>query len=136
MEALNREEILEKLKPLFQLGMSISKACDTSGICDDQTIQNWIKEDSTISMKIKMWQGYVSSKAREIVALKINEEGDIEAAKWWLERKEKKEFSNRTEVTGEDGVPIGESENVKQISLDLKELFEKYGNNQEPRPTQ
>lgn len=125
MEALDHEKTLESLRPYFQLGMSITKACETSGVCDDQTILNWIKEDPSISSRIKAWQNYVSQRARTVIADKINEQNDPDAAKWWLERKEKKEFSTRSEVTGEDGVPLNPNNEVlKGIGDDLKKLVQ------------
>ena len=105
-KAYNREEILEQLKSFFLLGMSITKACETSGICDDQTILNWIKDDDTIRAKITGWQNYVSASAREVWAKEITEKKNYIAAKEWLERKEKKEFSQRQEITGGEGGPI------------------------------
>lgn len=105
-KVLNKQETLEALKPYFLLGMSITKACETSGICDDQTILNWIKKDNTIRAKITGWQNYLSSKAREVWANKIQEEKDYQAAKDWLERKEKQEFSQKTEVENSGDITI------------------------------
>ena len=34
------------------------------------------------------------------------QEGDVNTAKWYAERKRKQEFSLRQEITGEDGEPI------------------------------
>lgn len=99
----NKDEILQSLKPYFLLGMSITKACETLGNIQDQTILNWINDDPSIGVKIKAWQNYLSAKAREVWAARIQEGKDYTAAKEWLERKEKSEFSGRTELTGADG---------------------------------
>lgn len=101
-----KDELLELLKPYFLLGMSIHKACATSGLCDDQTILNWC-EDVEIRKKIESWQNYLSAKARNVVADKINQ-GSVEDSWKWLERKEKQEFSPKSEVenTGEINIKI------------------------------
>jgi len=98
----DREKTLEDLKPYFLLGMSIDKACQTSGILDGDTVYRWCK-DFEVRKRVEAWQNYVSSKAREVWANEVNEKKNYTASKEWLERKEKGEFAPRSEVTGPEG---------------------------------
>lgn len=114
--ALDKEKTLESLRPYFQRGMSITKACEASGVCDDQTIFNWQREDPEISRRITAWQNTVSSKARSLLAEAITTEDAtknpltkrerIRLAKWWLRHKERKEFSTRQEVESSGGLQL------------------------------
>lgn len=100
---LDKEKTLELLRPYFERGWSITRACETSGLCDDQTILNWIKDDISIRAKIKSWQRLISDAAVDVWKAKIINDKDYQASKEWLERKEKSEFSTRSEQTGANG---------------------------------
>lgn len=131
MKALDRDEVLELLKPYFLLGMSITRACETSNVCDDQTILNWIREDESISRKIKAWQNYLPSKAEEVIATRIHK-GDVKTSKWYVERKLRNEYSRRTEITGPDGGMTKEQEALKNIANNLSQLVEKKDGRRSP----
>lgn len=47
---------------------------------------------------------------------KYIEQGDIDTAKWYLERKKKAEFSTRRELVGEDGEPL--AVNISVVGVD------------------
>lgn len=100
----DKEQTIEALRPYYQLGCSTFKACAYAGI-PLSTVQTWIDADDDLRCKIVAWQNEMAAKARmnwrEQVANK-----NYEASKQWLERKEKDEFSQRTEQTGADGVPL------------------------------
>ena len=95
-KAYDKKKIIEVLKPYFLLGYSVNKACEVAGI-PQSTVQTWIDKDEELRLKIRGWINYVSSKSREVVAKSVTENENKEDAKWWLERREKKDFSTRTE---------------------------------------
>lgn len=101
-----RDRIIhEVLKPYFLLGQSVERAC-RNGKFPVSTFRDWLAEDEVLRREIESWQHYALSKAEETIVKKINE-GDIDTAKWYAERKGKKEgYSNRVEITGEDGEKI------------------------------
>lgn len=120
---LDKEKTLETLRPYFERGMSITKACEASGICDDQTIFNWIKDDElnggtnpSLSSRIKAWQNTVSTAARNLIAEGITETDPkkaplakrerIRLARWWLRHKERKEFSTRQEIENSGSIDL------------------------------
>lgn len=99
--AWNKEIATEVLKPFFQLGCSVTKACKYAGIAQ-QTVDTWIQEDEGLRLKITGWQNEIAAKARQNWRQKVAA-GEFDASKQWLERVEKDEFSLRTENTAADG---------------------------------
>lgn len=97
----NQEEMIRTLEPYFKLGCNLKKACDYAGI-PYTTVHTWVSADEELRIKINSWQNEVNEEARRVWASKIKG-GDFFASKEWLERKEKDEFSNRTELTGAEG---------------------------------
>jgi hypothetical protein len=95
-KAWNREEVTETLKPFFQLGYSVRKACEYAGIAQ-QTVDTWIQNDEELRLKIIAWQHEIDTEARKVIKEKIGTEKDVNTATWWAERKEKDEFSIRQE---------------------------------------
>lgn len=91
-----REEILKALKQYFTLGYNRHKSCMFIGF-DSSTLYKWEEKDHSLSKKIDGWINSVNAKARENIAKEIKQ-GDKESSKWWLERREKKDWSQRTEL--------------------------------------
>lgn len=88
-----KEEIVELLKPKFQLGMNVERACKAIQF-PSTTFKTWLGEDELLRLKVEAWQGETAEEA--IKALKQSiKDGTEESAKWWLERKEKDEFGQK-----------------------------------------
>lgn len=103
-KAFDKEKVLETLRPYFQLGCSVPKACAYAGI-RYETVWKWLKDDEELRIQITAWQNEINEAARKVFRDKINK-GDYQAAKDWISKKEKDEFSDRQEVTGKDGEPV------------------------------
>lgn len=103
-KAWNKEEVVEVLKPHFQLGCSIQRACDYAGIASS-TVKTWIENDETLRLKITSWQNELSLLARknwkeslvEGRPTKFGPDKYTPAAEW-LQVREKEDFSKRTET--------------------------------------
>lgn len=100
----NREEVIELLKPYFKMGCSVTKACKYAGI-PQSTVATWISGDELLRLKIENWQSEPNHMARSNWIAKMAE-GDYQASVEWLKRREKDDFSERTEQTGADGSTI------------------------------
>jgi hypothetical protein len=96
----NKEKIIEAIEPYLKLGYSVNKACILAKI-PTSTVATWMEKDDSLRKKFESWQNMVSAKARETIARSINK-GDKQDAKWWLERREKKDFSTQ-QIIGGDG---------------------------------
>lgn len=109
-KAWDKEQVVELLKPKFQLGYSVNKACELINL-PASTFKTWLETDDELRLKVNAWQNEISDMARKVWQESIvtgieQKNGTFDKytpAKEWLERREKKEFSTRTEVTGEDG---------------------------------
>ena len=100
----NRDEVIKVLEPYFKLGCNVAKACSYSGI-PRTTVQTWIENDEELRLKVFSWQNEISAQARKVIK-KAVEDNQVSVAQDWLKRKEKDEFSERTEQTGANGDPI------------------------------
>ncbi len=103
-KAWKRGKVVEVLEPYLRLSYSLRKACSVAGI-PRTTVQTWVDTDETLRLKITAWQNEINAQARRNIVEKI-QGGDTETAKWWLERREKEDFSLRSELTGAKGEPI------------------------------
>ena len=99
-KAFDKEKALKVLEPYFKLKYSRTKACEAAGI-NNATLSRWEKKDPTLSTIINGWQSELSAAAVLNVQEKILK-GDTEQSKWWLERREKKDYSTRTDITSGD----------------------------------
>ncbi len=111
----NKDEVIEILRPYFQLGCNVTKACAYAGV-SRTTVQTWIEDDEILRLKVQGWQNEMSTQARRNWKNKLDA-GDFTAANEWLSKKEKDEFSNRTELTGEDGDPLIPFTNEQALSI-------------------
>ena len=118
-----KEEIIKSLEPYFKLGCNLKKACSYGKICYN-TVYNWVKDDEALLIKIKAWQNEVNVNAREVLAKAIKE-GDKQVAFNWLSKKEKDEFSDRTELTGADGETLFMPSKEEQAKIN--ESLKNYG---------
>lgn len=100
----NKEEVIRSLEPYFKLGCNVKKACAYAGI-PYTTVDTWIQGDDDLRVKITAWQSEMSAQARRNWHRSL-QEGNPQATLEWLKRKEKDEFSERTEQTGADGQAI------------------------------
>ena len=131
-KAYDKQQILEGLKKYFLLGYSIQTACEYAGF-DPSLVYKWAREDPSLSSKIKAWQGQVNAKARELIVHSIlgdEKEGikpDLKTAQWWAERRERNDFSIRTEndittkgepITGFQFEIIDKTEDIEDDSED------------------
>ena len=92
---------MEVLRPYFQLGCAVNRACAYAGI-PPTTVETWLKDDDDLRAKVTAWQNEISAKARANWRMKIASQ-DYAASKDWLERNEKDPFSTRQELTGPEG---------------------------------
>jgi hypothetical protein len=83
------KDILESI----EVGMSITDACELSGICRE-TFYNWKRAEPNAERLLR--ETALKAKKRNIGLInKHATEGDWKAAAWWLERKYQEEFSLR-----------------------------------------
>lgn len=99
----NKEKAIEALKPYFKLDYSVTKACNIVGIAQS-TVQTWIDDDESLRLQIQAWRAEPSIEARKNWVEAIYEGRPTKfgpdkytPAKEWLERREKDDWSVKTE---------------------------------------
>src|SRR3972149_3260101 len=95
-------DILAKLETAFSYDCTDEEACFHAGI-GTTTLYEYQKNNPEFTERKRALKQRPVLKARETVVKSLEE---VDHAKWYLERKRKKEFSIRQELTGEDGEPI------------------------------
>lgn len=115
----NQEEVIEMLKPYFKLGCTVNKACKSAGIAQS-TVQTWVDASEELRLQIGIWQDEISTSARRALKKSIDE-GIPATSLEWLKRKEKDEFSDRTET---DVTTKGESININPETLAIAKKYE------------
>lgn len=95
------EGAIGKLEQAFANGATDLQACFYAGISKDALYDYQLKHPEFTERKegLKAQLGLIS---KNVVGKAIRD-GDVNRAGWYLERKEKAEFSTRNEFTGEDG---------------------------------
>jgi hypothetical protein len=102
------EEYVKSLEDAFKNGANIVQACLLSRI-SRETYYNWCEQKKGFLDRMTTAQEYPSVIARLAVVKAIGEEvknpsrNGTENSWKWLERKNKDEFSSRSELTGKDG---------------------------------
>ena len=95
-------ETIRKIEEVAALDGSVAEMAYYVGIHPD-TIYAHMKENQEFSDRIKALRERPVLKARQTIVKSLDNPSD---AQWYIERKRKKEFSLRKEMTGENGDPI------------------------------
>ena len=96
------KDVLSKLEYAFAIGCTDREASLYANIAPS-TLYRYCDEHKEFSERKEGLKKTPILKARETV---VNDLENTDSAKWYLERKVKKEFSQRQELTGEDGKDI------------------------------
>lgn len=88
------KEILLKIEEAAALGCDIEEIAFYANV-HRSTMYRWIDEDPKLKDRVEQLQSNPILKARRTLVSTLD---DPENAKWYLERKKKKEFSARTET--------------------------------------
>jgi hypothetical protein len=109
------EIVLGKLQEAFAYDCSVEEACFYADINPD-TYYSYVKKHPDFSERVKALKQRPILAARQKVIKDI--EDNVDTAKWYLERKRKSEFSNKTEVSNTHRIisPIMSLEESNAIS--------------------
>lgn len=116
-------DAVTKLIAAFYRGYSITEACYYACI-SRETYYRWVKDDPILSDRFVAAQSAVNGVAKEIIVDAIFNK-DINAAKWWLERRNKKEFG----PNADDSLEEPSNEEIAETKLQAvinEAIAEKY----------
>ena len=94
--------VLDKLRSAYLIGATDREACGFAGI-SHESLYKYQREHPEYTDEKQAWKDQPILKAKTTVIESLD---TVKDAQWYLERKAKKEFSQRTEITGEEGKDI------------------------------
>lgn len=118
------DEVLIKLETAFSVDATVREACIFAGI-SEAPYYNYVKDHPEFKEKVENLRAQPILKCRQNVMSAINS-GDRRMSRWYLERKNKQEFSTRVEAVGKDGEKLmpDSVNNLPDIDS-LKEVIDK-----------
>ena len=114
------EATISKLKEGFAQGFSVRNACTWANINQD-TYFEYCKKHPEFSEQCKTLQQKPLLKAILVINKALNE-GDVNTAKWYAERKAKDEFSLKTETEHSGQI----QSKIVYIEKEEKEAYEQH----------
>lgn len=93
------KEVVSKMEYGFMKGLNVTECCHYAGICRN-CFYEYLNKYPDFKDRIEELQSNPSTTAKLNVVEAI-ENGDTELSKWWLERRNKAEFSTKQEVEAE-----------------------------------
>lgn len=96
------DEVIRKIEEVAALDGSVAEMAYYAGVHVD-TVYDHLKKDKEFSDRINALRERPILKARQTVIKSLD---TPEGARWYLQRKKKLEFSERTEITGADGAAL------------------------------
>ncbi len=88
--AVITDEVVRKLEQALRDGFSLSEACLVSGVSRTAYYERKATDEG-FADKMELAKKYVTICAKKVVVQAIDE-GNFNAAKWWLERRARDEF--------------------------------------------
>lgn len=101
------DEVRRKIEEAAAMDCSVEEIAFFADIHRD-TLHSWLRDDPKFSDRINELRNKPILAARATILKAIKT--DKGTAAWYLERKRKKEFAERKEVTGKDGEPLFDEE--------------------------
>lgn len=92
-------EVVAKLEQAFAIDATVAEACSYADISRD-SFYDYLKREPAFSDRIEELRQRPVLKARQTIVKSLD---NPSRAQWYLGRKAKREFAERTELTGADG---------------------------------
>jgi hypothetical protein len=111
-------ETIARLEDAFLIGATDKEACLVANI-GMTTLYAYCQENPEFAERKEALKDTPKYKARKNVSVAI-ESGDKQVSQWYLERKVKDEFAQRTEQTGKEGkdlIPDKESKEKVDVAI-------------------
>lgn len=123
-------QILDKLEQVFAIGGTDEEACFYAGV-GKSALYNYQQDNPDFVERKEALKNKPILKARQTV---VNALSETQHAQWYLQRKAKKEFSERTEHTGTDGSPL--IPETVDVNINIAELAKEVGESLKKKKTE
>lgn len=105
--------IVTKLIAAFEMGYNGTEAAAYAGI-SRKVLYDWLRDKPDFCDKITAAKAQLNIKAKQVLVQSITD-GDVQSAKWWLERKAYKEFNTKA-LEHADATPPAERETIDALN--------------------
>lgn len=95
------DKVVSDLKNAFSKDFTVDMACRYARIHKD-TYYDWLKKSDQFAQEMAVAQDSLMHKSLAVLEDKLDKK-EIDAAKFYLSRRDKQRFSERSELTGADG---------------------------------
>lgn len=112
-------EMADRILTLFKMGMKDMEVCGQLDITPS-VLYRYQTNHPEFEEKKQLAKTHLVARARRELYAGLASDDlrlRVDTAKWLLERKEKKEFSTRQELTGEDGEPLAPIINILPVEV-------------------
>lgn len=116
-------ETIQRLEEAFKIGATDKEAYVYANI-SHETYYKHLKENEEFAERMETAKQFPILAMKKVV-IQAAVSGDKQSAQWYLERKKKDEFAQRTELTGSEGTPLGYvyQSDIKQLEpIEPKQL--------------
>lgn len=110
------DKMLQDLQQCLRDDFTIEETCLVCGITTP-TYYEWLNKSSEFKQKMELAKAYVGIEAKKILARAVIDDPSAEVALKYLERRQKKIYASRTEITGEDGDPLNSGTETALVSI-------------------
>jgi len=86
------KEVVKKLESILKVGGTIEEACAYAGI-SKETYYTWLDVKPGFLTKMEAAKHYADIVAKNVVVRAIVEDKDLATAKWWLEKRQFRDFN-------------------------------------------
>lgn len=105
------------------MGCSDPEACLYAGI-GVRSLYRYEEKNPEFRQRKHLLKENLKLKSRALIAKAIEKDKDLREANWYMERKAKDEFGQRTEITGKGGESLKmESKRSKDEKKELSDVF-------------
>ncbi len=119
-KATDKPDVVSKLVASFHSGLTVRQACWQSGISHDAFYAR-MRDDADFSDTMTKAQAMPSLSARSVITQAIAQ-GDVSAAKWWLERRDREDFGKAEQQSAQ----VVQEEEVVMTEERTIEVYETY----------
>ena len=115
------DDAIQKLEYAFSIGATVLEACCHADI-SKSAYYDYLQKNPKFVDRVELLKEKLPLKAREVIKTDI-ETGDSHAARWYLERNKRKEFSTQQNIEQTTEVEITDNRAIEKYSLeDLESL--------------
>ena len=122
------EATIQKLEYAFSIGCTALEACCYADI-SKTAYYDYLKRNPEFTDRVELLKEKLPLKSREVLKSSI-EEGDVNSAKWFLERNKRQEFSTQQNIEQKSEVEVTDNRDIQGMEQEdleaINAIYSKY----------